>query len=245
MNSLLFSEPVFDAKWAYASVSPYMKKNGKVLILPFTYSDEWSEDEREWEFRYRRGSREYERIMTPFRNHQIHDENVTWLNPNTATHFRVKNMIHQADIIYMCGDHPDAMMRTILALNLQRAFLEFDGTMITDACASAIVMDRFDSAYEWEDQMCNGLGLYRGFAIESGYVEDVVHLERIIRDIEVLGKAVFGFGKDGGLIISDGHYEMLGNAFTCNAYDLDNIYQALDDARSRLEYYGGNGLWEE
>ncbi|MGM9940882.1 MAG: hypothetical protein ACI32N_02685 [Bulleidia sp.] len=245
MNSLLFSGPDFDTKWAYASVSPYLKKDGSVLILPFLYSDEWSEDDREWEFRYRKESREYERIMTPFRNHQIKDEQITWLNPNTTDHETAVRRIAQADIIYMCGDHPDAMMRTITTLDLQRTFLEFEGTMITDACASFIIMDRFDSAYEWEDQMCNGIGLYRGFAVEPGYVEDVRHLERLIRDIEMHGKAVFGFGKDGGLIISNGHYEMLGNAFTCSAYDLENIYQALADARSRLEYYGGNGLWEE
>ena len=104
-------------------------------------------------------------------------------------------------------------------------------------------MEHFDSIYEWEDEACNGLGLLRGFALEADYREDTRHLSRLIRDIEVLGKAVFAFGKGGGMIIDHGHYELLGNAFTCSQYDLDNIYNALADAQEREAYYGSE--WEE
>lgn len=243
MINLLFSEANFDAKWAYPSVCSYMKKDSRVLVIPVLSGDEWSEDEREWEYHYRKGSRHYEKIMAPFRNYQIHDSQVTWFCPHRETHDGAVMKIRNADIIYLCGNHPDAMMKMVSDLDLHRAFLEFDGVLIGDTYGSAVMMDTYDSAYEWEDEACNGLGLMRGFALESGYVEDVKHLERIIRDIEVEGKAVFGFGKDGGVIIDNGHYELLGNAFTCNDGDLDNIYHAYEDAKSREEYYGDNGLW--
>ena len=57
------------------------------------------------------------------------------------------------------------------------------------------------------------------------------------------GLAVFSYGKDGGVIIDHGHYELLGNDFTCTQYDLDNIYNALEDAKQRQAYYGND--WEE
>ena len=211
--------------------------------MPILAGDEWSEDEREWEFHFRKGSRHYEKIMTPFRNYQIKDKDITWFYPYQETHESAVNKIHDADIIYLCGNHPDAMMKCIHDLDLHRAFLEFEGVLIGDTFGSAIMMDTFDSAYEWEDETRNGLGLMRGFALEPGYVEDTRHLERIIRDIEVDGKAVFGFGKDGGVIIDNGHYELLGNAFTCNDSDLDTVYHAYEDAKSRQDYYGDNGLW--
>ena len=46
-------------------------------------------------------------------------------------------------------------------------------------------------------------------------------------------------------MIHHGHYELLGNAFTVSFDDLDAIYRAYEDAKSRYEYYGSNGLWDE
>lgn len=243
MINILFSEPNFDAKWAGTSIFPYLHGKHHVLIMAFLSGDEWSEDEREWDFHFQKGNRHYERIIAPFRNFGIQNEEITWLVPHRETHLSAATKIRQADVIYLCGDHPDAMMKKIRDLDLVRELLEFDGVMIGDTYGSAIMMDHYDSIYEWEDESQNGLGLMRGFALEPGYVEDTAHLERIIRDIEVDGKAVFGFGKDGGVIIGNGHYELLGNAFTCNDSDLDNIYHAYADAKSRQEYYGGNDVW--
>ena len=243
MINIFMNEANFDAPWAYANVAPYMKKDAHVVVMAFLSDDGWSEDYLEWEFRYRKGARSYEKIMSVFRNYQIKEENVSWINPATADHDRAASMIAKADILYLCGNNPEVMMRGILSLDLHRTFLEFEGVLISDACGSAICMEQFDSIYEWEDEACNGMGLLRGFALEPDYHEDVRHLNRLLRDIEMKGLAVFAYGKDGGVIIDHGHYELLGNAFTCTQYDLDNIYNALEDAKQRQAYYGND--WEE
>jgi hypothetical protein len=67
------------------------------------------------------------------------------------------------------------------------------------------------------------------------------HLKHIIRSIEEKGRAVFGCPAKAGILIQDGHYDLMGDAFTCSEEDLDRIYQAYEDAKSRYEYYGDNG----
>ena len=117
--------------------------------------------------------------------------------------------------------------------------------MICNHAASHVLLEHFESPYEWEEEEIDGLGLLSDFALMSDYVEDVQHLRRLIRNIEEKGRAVFAFGKDGGVVIHHGHYELLGNAFTVSFDDLDAIYRAYEDAKSRYEYYGSNGLWDE
>ena len=243
MIHILLNDRKFDAPWAYGTVAQYMKKDASAVVFASISDDEWSEDDREWEFRYRKGARGYEQIMSSFHSHHIKDENVTWINPGNIDHEQAVRAISKADIVCLFAENPEVMMRQILQLDLVRTFVTYEGVLISDACGSAICMEHFDSIYEWDDEACNGLGLLRGFALEADYREDTRHLRRLIRDIEVLGKAVFAFGKGGGMIIDHGHYELLGNAFTCSQYDLDNIYNALVDAQEREAYYGSE--WEE
>ncbi len=244
MIHILLSRPNFDAEWAYQSLSPYITKDKHVLVIPMTSFDEgWESESALWETRYRKGNRQYEKIAAPFRNYQIPDKQITFLNYFKDTPQEIKRKISQADIIYLTGDNPDHMMITIHELDMHRPLLEFDGILIASGYGASIVMDEYDSMYDWEEPDENGLGLLRGFALEPGYIEDEAHLARLLHDIEQKGKNVFAFTNEGGLLIADGCYELLGNAFTVTDADLDQVYQAYEDAKSRQEYYGDNGEW--
>ena len=243
MINLLMSEANFDATWAYPILSELIRPEAHVLIMPLSYDEGWSSDNEDWDVRYQKGSRHYEKIMAPFRNYRIPDSSVVWFDQYRETTDTAIRKIQDADIIFLTGSNPDHMMLKIQELKIAEALLCFDGIIIGDTYGSAIMMDRFDSLYEWEDEERNGLGLLRGFALESNYVEDESHLKRLIHDIEVKGKAVFAYPKNGGVLIMDGHYELLGDAFTCTEADLDTIYHAYEDAKSRQDYYGDNGNW--
>lgn len=243
MVNILLSDTNFDSAWAYPSLQGYLKKDADVYVIPLEASEGYSSDEEEWEHQYQKGGRTYEKIMQAFRNYLIPDENVRFFNHHQDTKQQVDKALHKADIIYLYGNDAEHMMTRLHDLDLERSLLQYNGIIMSNHAGSEMMMESFESRYEWEEEEIRGLGLLRGFALMSDYVEDASHLAKLIRNIEVKGKAVFAFGKDGGLIIDHGQYELLGNAFSVTDNDLDAIYRAYEDAKSRLEYYGDNGLW--
>ncbi len=243
MINILLNDTKFDASWAYASLSPYLKKDSKVLVLPLIHSEGWSSDEEEWEHQYQKGGKKYNEIISSFRNYLIPEKNITFFQPYKDSKETFQTLLKQSDVVYLYGDDAEHMMMCMQDLELKDLFLRYDGIIMSNHAGSNLIMHHYDSKYQWEEEELEGLGLLQGFALMPDYIEDAAHLARLIRNIEQRGKAVLVFGKDGGALIQNGHYELLGNAFTVSYDDLDSIYHAYEDAKSRLDYYGDNGLW--
>ena len=243
MIHILLNDTNFDAEWAYPSLHTLLKKDMHILVIPLLTSDGWSFDEEEWEHQYHKGGKTYEKLITPFANYQISEKNITLFDPYQNTSHDLQKYLAQADGIYLYGEDAEHMMMCIEDLELKQPILNYSGIVITNHAGSNLVMQNYDSKYEWEEEELEGLGLLDGFALMPDYIEDAGHLARLIRNIEQRGRAVFAFGKDGGVLIQDGQYELLGNAFTATEADLDALYRAYEDAKSRQEYYGDNGLW--
>lgn len=243
MVNILLNDTDFDLDWAYPSLQTYLTKDTLIYVMPLVESEGWSADEEEWEHQYRKGGKTYEKIMQAFRNYRIADEHVKFFNHYQDTKEQVEKELKKADLLYLYGNDGEHMMMRIEDLGLMDLILKYDGIIMSNHAGSNLMMETFDSTYEWEEEQIQGLGLLKGFALMSDYIEDAPHLARLIRHIEIHGKAVFVFGKDGGVIIDHGKYELLGNAFIVSDDDLDAIYKAYEDAKSRLDYYGDNGLW--
>ena len=243
MINLIFHENNFDAEWAYESLRNILTPDKQVLVFPLFFNEEWSEDLENFEHRYRKGSRAYEKIAAPFRNYLFKDDHLHFLTLNQEDAQSLKTKIANTDILYLIGNNPVTMMEVIEDYGLQKTLLEYDGIVIGNAAGSTVMMDEFLPDEEWDREKKPGIGYLRGFMLDAGYEEDAYHLQKIIRSLQEEGKAVFGCPKNGGILIQDGHYELLGDAFAADDNDLDNIYHAYEDARSRLEYYGDNGNW--
>jgi hypothetical protein len=243
MINILISKPNFDGEWAYKSLAPYLMRRSHVLIIPLSYNEGWASDEEDWDVRYAKGSKHYEKIVQPFRNYLIPDENIEWLNYYENNAGKAKDQIHDADVIFLFGSNPAHMMQRIEDLGIEADLRAFDGVLIGNQAGAQIMLDEFPSSEDWDDSYHRGLGFLRDFDLISEYVEDEAHLSSLIYSIETRGKAVFAYPEKGGLLIHDGHYELLGDAFTCNDSDLDKIYHAYEDAKSRMDYYGDNGDW--
>lgn len=243
MINILLNDTTFDASWAYASLKPYLTKESRVLVLPLISNEGWSSDEEEWEHQYHRGGKKYDKIVSSFQKYLIPEKNIHFFQPYKDSKETLQALLKQADIVYLYGDDAEHMMMCLEDLDLKNALLQYDGILMSNHAGSNLIMRNYDSKYEWEEEELEGLGILDGFALMSDYIEDAAHLARLIRNIEIRGKAVFVYGKDGGVLIQDGHYELLGNAFTVSYDDLDSIYNAYEDAKSRLDYYGDNGLW--
>jgi hypothetical protein len=243
MINILLSKPDFDEAWAQEYLIGILRKEMHVLILPLANDEGWAADGETFDHHYRKGSRHYENLVRPFRAYQIKDADILWFNPYKDDRKTLQNELKKSDAVFLCGNDPDAMMQCIEDHGIQEDLQQYQGILIGDASGSKIMMDEFFSEHEWNENAGRGLGLLKGFSLETGYIEDVMHLQHIIRSIEEKGRAVFGCPAKAGVLIQDGHYELMGDAFTCSEEDLDNIYRAYEDARSRQEYYGDNGGW--
>lgn len=240
MINILLTRPDFDGLWAQEYLGEVLHRDMHVLIIPLSRDEGWAADGETFDVHYQKGKRAYEKIAGPFRCYGIPDSNLFWFNPYKEDQQTLKNRLQQSDVLYLTGSDPDMMMECIEDHQMQKDLLQYRGIFMGDAAGSKIMMDEFYSDSEWKENGGKGLGLLRGFSLETGYVEDVWHLRHIIRSIEEKGRAVFGCPAKAGILIRDGHYDLMGDAFTCSENDLDNIYHAYEDAKSRLEYYGDN-----
>lgn len=243
MIYILLSRPDFDQPWAQEYLGSILHRNLHVLIIPLTRDEGWSMDGESFEHHYRKGSRAYETYVRPFRHYDIQDDQVHWFNPFQDDRAILKKLLKENEVVFFTGSDPDQMMECIEDQGITQEFQKYSGIMMGDANGSKILMDDFVSNQEWNEDGGRGLGLLQGFTLETGYVEDVVHLQRIIRSIEEKGRPVFGCPSNAGILIQDGHYDLMGDAFSCSEEDLDHIYRAYEDAKSRLDYYGDNGNW--
>ena len=106
--------------------------------------------------------------------------------------------------------------------------------MIGTSAGAMIQLDTFHLTPEedYEYQYYEGLALLGGFDIEVHYEEDLRHIEAIIRTLEDTGNPVIVLPNEGGAIIGDNMFELLGEAFVLETNDLDELYQAYDTLRT-------------
>ena len=243
MINILLNRPNFNEIWAYPSLQQVLLPTMHVLIMPLDKSAGWANDGINYQKRYQKGSRIYEQLIQPFSVYQIPSENIVWFNPYQDSEYELQQKIQQSDVIYLVGSNEESMMQCSNDFHLKEHLNSYEGIVMGDYHGSLIMLDEYYSSNGWDDELHQGLGLLQGFQLDSSYVEDVTHLKRMIDVIEIVGKAMFCFAKKGGVIIDCGHYELLGDAFICYNDDLDCLYQAYTDAKSRFDYYGDNGNW--
>lgn len=243
MINIILNKPDFHEAWAYESLMSILTPAMRVLIIPLLHDEGWAEDSTSFEQQYHYGSHFHQMITAPFHMYQIQDAHIQWFHPYKDTQSTLEKRLQNTDIIYLIGNEPDEMMECIEDHHLAEGLRQFKGIVMGNASGSKIMLDRFISDHEWQEDAVHGLGYLQGFSIETGYIEDVKHLSHIIQSIEQEGKAVFACPDQSGILIQDGHYELLGNAFISSDEDLDNLYHAYEDAKSRQDYYGDNGDW--
>lgn len=243
MINIILNRTNFNEEWAYEYLHDILAADMHVLIMPLFADEGWADDSAAFAQKYHRGSRTYEKIAGPFHAYQITDEQIQWFNPYLDDRHALQSRLQSSSLIYLIGNDPDDMMECIEDKEIQDDLRNYAGIFMSNASGSKIMMDEYASDHAWNQESGRGLGILQGFSLETGYIEDEKHLHRMIRSIEEKGRAVFGCPDKAGILIRDGHYDLMGDAFICSDEDLDHLYQAYEDARSRQEYYGDNGGW--
>jgi peptidase E len=234
MIHVLLSVSNFDAPWAYGSMENILSSDMKVCILPLSYSEGWITDGEEWKESYGKGTDGYEELVRPFRSFGIKDPQISWVNYYEDDEASASRKIREADVLFFTGGYPDWMLQRLYDLGITEEVRNFDGVMMGTSAGAMIQLDTFHLTPEedYEYQYYEGLALLGGFDIEVHYEEDLRHIEAIIRTLEDTGNPVIVLPNEGGAIIGDNMFELLGEAFVLETNDLDELYQAYDTLRT-------------
>ncbi len=237
MKCLLCNKPNIDTAMYYPYLKELIHSDAKVLILNFYHEEGWIDEVSNHQKNIRH-------FVDALQTYHVPKKNMIQVRPDSRTRQEIVSLLRQADVLYLTADRPEALMHEIHLLDLQDEILRFRGLLIGDAIGAMVFCDEYESIYDYGTTYDNGLGIFTGFSLDSMYVEDCFHLGRIIRILEDTGKNILAFNHKGALLVMDGYYELLGDAFVIGNEDIDRIYQAYQDARSRQEYYGDNGNYE-
>ncbi|WP_346891042.1 hypothetical protein [Clostridium sp. UBA3887] len=80
MVNILFSLYNFHENWAKDTMEKYIKCNDKVLVIPFSFGENISND-MEWQSAYSKyKGKYYNTIVLPFLSYEIREENIDWIN---------------------------------------------------------------------------------------------------------------------------------------------------------------------
>lgn len=234
MIHVLLNLSNFDEPWAYGAMENILSPSSKVTILPLSYSEGWITDGEEWKENYGKGTDGYEELVRPFRAFGIKDRNIRWVNYYEDDEESASRKIREADVLFFTGGYPDWMLQRMYDLGITEEVMRFDGVMIGTSAGAMIQLDTFHLTPEddYEFQYYEGLGFLSGFDLEVHYEEDLRHVEAIIRTLEDTGNPVIVCPNEGGVIIGENMFELLGQAFILETKDLDELYQAYDTLRA-------------
>lgn len=233
MTNILLNASDFDGAWAYGTLSRYLKPHMKAAVLPLSYHEGWASDAGEWHTRYRKGTDDYELLVRPFRSYFIQDQDIIWINEQEDDAETALRKIEGADVIYLSGAYPDWMMDRLEELELLDVLRDFSGIIIGHHGGAMIQLEEFHTTAsdDYEFSYRDGIGLISGMDVETKFEVDEQHLEAVIRSLEEKGNPVVCLPEKSGIVIDGENWQLLGKAFTAGLENLDDLYDALADAR--------------
>ncbi|MDO4466444.1 MAG: Type 1 glutamine amidotransferase-like domain-containing protein [Bacillota bacterium] len=230
MNVLLninnFSEP-----FAYSVLKDIIKKNMRVLIIPFSYHEDWIKNAKDFDQHYQRGKDEYEDIAKEFVNYGIPKRHIKVLHYYKYSNKKCKSMIYNADILFLIGGYPDKLLYRIDQKNIRKSIQNFRGIVMGTSAGAMVQFDHYHVTPEEEGQEYeyhDGLGLLSGFDIEVHYEETFNHLAGVLIDLKLHNVPIFALPNTGGMIIDRDDYCLLGDAFEIGEKDIDFLQEKIN-----------------
>ncbi|MGL5346900.1 MAG: Type 1 glutamine amidotransferase-like domain-containing protein [Peptostreptococcaceae bacterium] len=214
MINLLLSLYNFDEDWCYESLKDIIISEHKVLVVPFSYDDNWLNNELDWNkyFNSKNGTH-YQEIVNPFKRYGIVEDNINWLNQFIDSIDCMKNKIEESDIIFFTGGYPDKMMDKFKKYNLVKEFEKFDNIIIGSSAGAMVQIKEFhiskDQDYS-EYSYCTGLDIINSFDIEVHFTNTENQNISILRAITEKKKPVYSISNNGAILVIDKKIYLLG-----------------------------------
>ncbi|WP_242824092.1 Type 1 glutamine amidotransferase-like domain-containing protein [[Clostridium] dakarense] len=173
MVNILLSLYNFDEDWCFDTFKELIKPKHKVLIVPFSYHEDWLKNENDWNnaFNPKTGTH-YREIISPFLSYKIPEDNITWVNQFIDDKNCAKDKVKNSDIIFFTGGYPDKMMKRLKEFDLIDVLEDYKGIMIGSSAGAMIQIKEYhitkDNYYEGFSYN-KGLNIIKDFDIEVHY----------------------------------------------------------------------------
>ncbi len=225
MVNLLLSLNNFDADWCYYILKYIIKQDHNVVIIPFSYDDNWLKDKYDWDKAFNKiYGTHYKDIVSPFLSYGIDENNIRWLNQFEDSVEEMKDKIKNSDIVFFTGGYPDKMYDKLKKYDLIDTLENFNKIMIGASAGAMIQIDEYhvskDVDYD-RYQYFKGLNIIKDFDLEVHFENTEIQNISILRAIREKRKPVYSITNNGGVLVINGRAFILGNA---NKWDVIEHY---------------------
>jgi peptidase E len=216
---MLFSLYNYHEIWAVDTVAKYIDSNDKVLIIPFSFGEDISND-KDWQNAYNKDNgRYYKGVIEPLLYYGISEENINWINYFKDTKENAKFKIKNSSIIFFTGGLPDKMMLRLMELDLINDIENFTGIIIGSSAGAMIQIAEYHITPD-EDYNTftynTGLNIIKDFDIEVHYEGTEVQNRYIKKVLMEKKDKIYAITNDSGIIVDNGKVILLGDTKTFN-----------------------------
>jgi hypothetical protein len=202
--NILMNNPRVDEPWCRKILSHYLRPRMKVLVVPFSFHEDYIPDEAAWHRHYDPGQTGYEEIVRPLEHLGIPRSHVAFVNFFTDTPRTMGEMLYQADVVDLVGGYPDRLMDRLWAFGAVSQLSAFPGVCMGFSAGAMAQLDYFHATPEEEGQQFyyyEGLERITDFDIEVHYTGSEIQQACISRTLSETGRKVIALEEQGGLIL--------------------------------------------
>jgi peptidase E len=214
MINILLSLYNFDEDWCFKKLRKFIKKEHKVLIIPFSFHDERIQSNNEWQDAYNPYTGNYYKDITiPFLNYGIKEENIKWINYFSDTTESAIWKIKNSDIIFLTGGLPDKTIERLEKFKIVEQIENYNGVLIGSSAGAMVQIAEYHITPDKDYRRFSyntGLNIIKDFGIEVHYKDLDIQNKYIEKAINEKSKKVYAIKDKGGIIINNGELTLLG-----------------------------------
>lgn len=216
MNILLSSYD-FHEEWAQEIMYPLLRKDMKVIVIPFSFDEKDIQTVKEFDDFYGKKGRFTPDILKPFHFYGLHD--IEFIDYFRHTHEYAQEKVKNADVIFLTGGLPDRYFERLNHWGLIPVLKDSQALIIGASAGAMIQLDEYhitpDDDYD-HYQYHYGIGWVSGFKLEVHYCHSSIQDEGIERVIREKGLPTYAVANDGGLYVHRQQVMPFGRAFLVN-----------------------------
>ncbi len=213
MVNILMNNPRVDEHWCRRRISRYIRPGMKVLVVPFSFHEEYIPDEAAWHQVYDPGQPGSEEIASPLEHLGIARRDIAFVNYFSDTPRSFGQLMYEADVIDLPGGYPDRIMERLWEFGAISQLAAFPGVLMGFSAGAMVQIDCFHATPEEPEQefyYCDGLGCIRDFDLEVHYTGSEVQQACIRRTLEETNRTVIAMEEKGGLVLDRGRLYQMG-----------------------------------